>query len=218
MTAADRPRLGPLAGLLGVAAVSVVSVITGLAYSGTSGDGYSTLNHWISELGEPGVSRFAAVFNVGLVVGGAAFAAFMTLLAASAAGRARYGWGLLGIGAGIAGLLVGVFPMTTGREHVLAALAFFGLGVLAIGAATIDLLRRGDPRFPRWLGVIAGFTVIAFLGFVVSLGIDPLMTDDALAAPPARPDLWSVPILEWATLRGILAWTALAAWWWRRAR
>ncbi len=219
MTAAQRTRVGASAGFLGVAVVSVVSVVAGLAYTGSQGEAYSTLSHWISELGEPGVSRLATVFNSGVIVGGAAFAVFMALLAASSAGQARYAWGPIGVGAGIAGMLVGVFPMTTGWEHALAALAFFGLGVMAVGTATADLLRRGDPRFPRWLGVIAGFTLIAMLGFLVSLGIDPVITDQALGVPQARPDIWSVPILEWAVLRGILAWTALAAWWWwRRAR
>ncbi len=218
MTDALRTRLGTSAGLLGVAVVSVVSVVAGLAYTGTGGEGYSTLNHWISELGEPGVSRLATLFNVGVMVGGGSFAVFMAMLAASAAGRPRYAWGPIGAGAGVAGLLVGVFPMTTGREHALAALAFFGLGVLAVGIATVDLLRRRDPRFPRWLGLVAGFTVVAFLGFLVAMRIDLRMMDDALGVPPARPDIWSVPILEWATFRGILAWTALAAWWWGRAR
>ena len=131
MSPGQRARVGTSAGFLGVAVVSVASVIAGLAYTGSRGEAYSVLSHWISELGEPGVSRLATAFNS---------------------------------------------------------------------------------------GVIAGFTILASLGFVVSVGIDPVVTGQALGAPVARPDIWSVPILEWAVLGGILAWTALAAWWWRRAR
>ncbi len=218
MTAAQRTRLGASAGVLGVITVSVASVIAALAYTGSSGEGYSTLNHWISELGEPGVSGLATVFNLGVVVGGAAFAVFMALLAASSAGRARCLWGPVGVGAGTAGLLVGVFPMTSGPAHALAAMAFFGLGGLAVGTATVDLLRRGDRRFPRWLGAVAALTIIALAGFLASLGIDPVVADEGLGAPPVRPDIWPVPILEWAAFGGILAWTALAAWSWGRAR
>lgn len=219
MTAASRTRLGASAGLLGVVVVSAASVIAGLAYTGSGGEGYSTLNHWISELGEPGVSRLASVFNLGVMIGGTAFAVFIALLATSSAGRARYLWGPVGVGAGIAAVLVGVFPMTSGPAHALAALAFFGLGGLTVGTATADLLRRGDRRFPRWLGVVAALTIIALVGFLASLGVDPAMADEGLGTPRVRPDVWIVSILEWATLRAILAWTALAAWWWwRRAR
>ena len=53
---------------------------------GTQHEPFSPLNHWISELGEVGVSRLAAVFNVGLVVGGICYALFMLAFAATRRG------------------------------------------------------------------------------------------------------------------------------------
>ncbi len=217
MTGRTRTRLGSAAAFTGVAAITIGSVVAALAYAGSHGESYSPLNHWVSELGERGVSSLAPVFNLGLIVGGVGYAVFMALLAASSNGRVRWAWGAIGVVAGVGGLLVGVFPMNDAVRHALAALTFFNLGWIAVGLATLDLLARRDPRFPRWLGVIAALTVLAFTGFLVSLRIDPHLAEEQLAAPPARPGLWIVPTLEWVVVVGIVAWTALAAWCWRRA-
>jgi len=45
--------------LIGSTIAVLGAVITGLAYHGRQGERYSILNHYISELGETGVSRFA---------------------------------------------------------------------------------------------------------------------------------------------------------------
>ncbi len=63
-------RIGPGAGVLGAAAFAVSSLIAALVYSGTAGEGFSPLNHWVSELGEMSVSRLALLFNAGIFVGG----------------------------------------------------------------------------------------------------------------------------------------------------
>jgi hypothetical membrane protein len=212
-----RTRIGTTAAFLGIVAIAIGSVAAALAYAGSRGEPYSPLNHWVSELGELGVSTLALVFNLGLVVGGLGYAVFMALLAASSRGRARWAWGAIGVIAGVAGLLVGVFPMNDIAPHALAALTFFNLGWIAVGLATLDLLRRRDPRFPGWLGMVALVTVLAFVAFLVSLQVDPYLAEEQLGAPPARPDLWAAPALEWLVILGILAWTGLVAWCWRRA-
>jgi hypothetical membrane protein len=67
-------RLTYIAGFIGAAAITLGALITGLAYTGTAGERYSPLNHWVSELGEVGVSEQASVFNLGLIIGGLALA------------------------------------------------------------------------------------------------------------------------------------------------
>ncbi len=57
----------------GFAATGVLVVgalIPALSYRGKAGEPYSFLNHFISELGERGVSALAPVFNASLVLGG----------------------------------------------------------------------------------------------------------------------------------------------------
>ena len=46
-------------------------LVAGLAYRGKLGERYSIGRHFVSELGEVGVSRLAWLFNGGLVVGSA---------------------------------------------------------------------------------------------------------------------------------------------------
>lgn len=65
-----RPEMFKIAGIAGVI-FGLIGVITpSLFYKGTKGQKYSFLNHFISELGEQGVSRFAWVFNLGMILAG----------------------------------------------------------------------------------------------------------------------------------------------------
>jgi len=45
-------------------------LISGLAYVGKQGEGYSLRNHFVSERGELGVSQLAVMFNWSLITGG----------------------------------------------------------------------------------------------------------------------------------------------------
>lgn len=210
-------RLAPLAGLVGASVIGLGSVATAIAYSGTKGEGFSPLTHWVSELGQLGVSALSTVFNASLMFGGICFVIFMLGL-----GLVRRTWlawiyAAIGVVAGVAGFFVGVYPMNFLDKHGLAALTFFNLGWIAVGLASIDFYRRPDPRFPRWLAIIGALTVVAFIGFLSVLL--PLISSGAgLGAPDPRPEFWIVSTLEWAVLIGILAWVFATAWTWWRAR
>ena len=166
--------------------MTATSVVTALAYTGSKGQPYSPLNHWVSELGEVGVSELAAVFNVGLIVGGLCFAVFMAILGWTSGGALAWLYAPIGVLAGIAGMFVGVFPMNNLDLHGIAALSFFNLGWICVGLASIDFYRRPETRFPRWLAWIGVFTVAAFIGFLIVLL--PLIGGEGLGAPdrPAR--------------------------------
>jgi hypothetical membrane protein len=210
--------IGALVGMLGATVIALGSIVTALAYTGSKGERYSPLTHWVSELGQVGVSELAIVFNLGLIVGGICFSVF--ILALGLARRTGLAWLYtpIGIAAGIAGLFVGVFPMNNLDLHGIAALTFFNLGWICVGLASWDFVRKRDPRFPWWLAVIGALTVLAFIGFLSVLA--PLLGGDGLAAPDQRPEpLWIVPTLEWAVVIGILAWTFAASFtWWRAER
>ena len=208
-------RMSASAGLIGVSIISLGSIATAVAYVGNNGQRFSPLNHWVSELGEVGVSELSSVFNVSLLLGGIEFVIFMIGLAATRKGLFALIYGLIGVVAGLGAIFVGVFPMNNLDLHGIAALTFFMLGWIVVALASIDFVRRPDQRFPRWLAVIGALTVVFFLGFLTVL-LPLIASGDGLAAPQVRPDIWIVPILEWAVLIGILAWVFATSWtWWR---
>ena len=215
---AARQRLASSAGLIGVSVIAFGSIAAAVAYVGSKGQSFSPLNHWVSELGETGVSELSTVFNLCLVLGGIEFVIFTIGLAATRGGLFAWLYGLVGVVASIGGIFVGVFPMNNLDAHGIAALTFFNLGWIVVGLASIDFVRRPDERFPRWLAIIGALTVVFFVGFLAVL-LPLIASGDGLGAPEVRPDIWIVPILEWAVLIGILAWVFATSWtWWRGVR
>jgi len=209
-------RLPPLLGLVGTLVIAIASFVTAVAYTGSANEPYSPLNHWISELGRVGVSELSLVFNIGLIVGGVCFAIFMVGLRAARGGVFAWIYGTIGAVAGAAGSFVGIFPMNDLERHGLAALMFFNLGWIAVALASIDFVRRPDPRFPRSLAVIGAITAGCFIAFLAI--VFPLATGEGLGAPAVRHTVWLVAVLEWAALIGILAWVFATGWtWWRSA-
>jgi hypothetical membrane protein len=189
----------------------IASIVAGGFYLGTHNEAFSPLNHWVSELGEMGVSRLALVFNVGLFVGGLALAVFFFALGRMRHSRLANSYVLVGMIAGISGALVGVFPMNNRSIHIVFALGFFVLGWVAVGLASYDIWRRPEPRFSRWLPALGALTVTVFLLFL-SVYIPYLYTgtgDD-------RPDVSVATVLEWLVLIGIMGWVLVASFtWWR---
>lgn len=213
MTRTSLDRVAIWTGLLGSTIIALGSVVTALAYTGSDGQPYSPLNHFVSELGEIGVSELATVFNIALRIGGACFVVFMFGLAVTRSGALRYLYGLTGVIAGIGGAFVGVFPMNDLDKHSIAALTFFVLGLVTVLLASIDFVHHPDPRFPRWLAAVGAVTVAAFAIFLMIL----FGGDNDLAHPDERVAVWPLTIFEWLLIVGILLWVFLTAWTWRRA-
>ena len=207
-------RRAPQIGFIGSAIFMVAAAVAAVAYTGTAGEGFSPLNHWVSELGELGVSTLALVFNVGLFVGGLALALFMAALGLLR--RSRLAWLYLPVGfvAGVSGAFVGVFPMNNRGIHIVFALGFFVLGWIAVGLASLDIWRRPEARFSRWLPWLGALTVLVFLAFL-SVYIPYLYTGTG----SDRPAFSVATVLEWLVLVGIIGWVLVASLtWWRFAR
>jgi hypothetical membrane protein len=85
----------------------VTSLYAGLLYRGKAGERYSPLNHFISELGEVGTSRGAAIFNGGLITSGILLIPFFVGLGLAL--HSVLGWvaSASGIGSALACALVG---------------------------------------------------------------------------------------------------------------
>ncbi len=85
--------------------------LSALPYRDRDGEKYSLFNHFISELGEVGVSERARVFNTGMVLGGLLFLPFIASIGWTLSGL----WAVLGTAAGIvaagASVFVGIYSM-----------------------------------------------------------------------------------------------------------
>jgi hypothetical membrane protein len=223
VTSANRHRgLEILAAWAGVAAFVVIGLACAwpaFLYRGIVGEPYSPLNHWISELGQLGVSSAAGPFNLGLMLGGAAFSLFGAGLATTSPSRLRWVFGPVGVAAGIGGAFVGAYPMNAGDLHVIAASVFFNLGWIFVALASTAFVRHREPRHPVALAGGGAISVAAFLAFLVSLRVDEFARRRMASSGPIsdRPDVWSAPVLEWASLLSIMAWVLLTSLAWLQA-
>lgn len=206
-------RITYITGFIGSVVILLGALITALAYSGRQGQAYSPLNHFVSELGEVGVSEAAAIFNTSLIIGGVCLAVFLVGLALQFTGWFRYVLGLLGLVAGVSGMLVGVFPMNNLEAHTTVALTFFNTGWIVVALFSLYILFRRQERFPLWLIIPGVITVASFLAFLNAIsGLE----GEALAAPSDRVAVWNVTVFEWLLIVGVLVWAFLVSFQMRR--
>jgi hypothetical membrane protein len=165
-----------------------------------------------------GVSSLAVIFNSGLIVGGICFATFMLGLGSVRGGVGGATYAGLGAIAGLAGALVGVFPMNQLATHSLVAFTFFNVSWIAIALASVDFLVRPDPRFPTSRAVVGFAAVAAFVGFIWAYAVNTSGGGSGLEPSGVRPTVDVVTVFEWAAIVGVVAWTSAVALGWERAR
>jgi len=194
------------AGLLGAGIILTAASVTAIAYRGSKGEAYCPLNHFISELGQRGVSELAPVFNTGLIAGGICIALFMLGLGLDLKKISVWAASGVGMAAGIACSLVGVFPMNEMTVHVRVALAFFRGGLIAVLMFTLIILFDRRRKISRWMAIPGLVTVLAFSTFLYLPDILEPGSGANLAVPDVRPAFWLNPFLEWLVFFTVLAW------------
>jgi hypothetical protein len=204
----NRHRVTYLAGFLGAGIISLASILTALVYVGSQGQRYSPLNHFVSELGELGVSQAASLFNIGLIVGALFLLIFLIGLATMLEGWFRYLFGLVGLVAGVSGMLVGVFPMNNLEAHGQVALTFFNTGWILVALFSVYIIWKRPAAFPLWLLIPGVLTVLSFIAFLNSISG---LSVEALAAPTDRVAVWDVTIFEWLLIAGVMVWALLVS-------
>ncbi len=200
----------PFISVAGVTLLSICALVAALTYTGRAGERYSILNHYISELGEVGVSRFAWLFNAGMILGGLCFLFFVIGLGIAL----RSFWGWLGLAAGVVASLscslVGVFPMNNLQPHIWAAMTYFRSGLLTVLFFGIAILSQPAPARVHPLSNLAGLVALAsYASFLITSTIvyrrkkvAALVTDDL----PQRPRVWPLAVLEWAIFLSTVFW------------
>ncbi len=192
-----------LFGLLACLIVTAALILPIPFYTGRAGERYSVLNHFVSELGEGGVSRAAGVFNGGMIGAGLLFIPFDIGMGLAVPNIwAKFGM-VAGIITALSLILIGIFSMDKLKPHIFAAMTFFDGGLAAIILFTIAVWSQpaGAEVLPRgisWIGVVCILIYIAFLTLNPRPSAD-IMTADFLRLGPMknRPKIWMMPISEW---------------------
>jgi hypothetical membrane protein len=135
-------------GLGSIAIILAGALAAAIQFKGFTGERYSPLNHFISELGEISVSRFAWSYNLGIVVGGLGLGLFLILVSPALTGRFRVAFAAVSAVAAVSGPLCGLFPMDYHATHRLVSDVFFLSGGLVAGTFTLWLSRPGPEWWP----------------------------------------------------------------------
>jgi hypothetical membrane protein len=181
-----------------------------LPYTGRMGERFSPLNHFISELGQVGVSELAWLFNLGLILGGVLFVPFVAGLALAL--RSRWRW--LGLAAGLVAAAslagVGLFPMNRLAPHIVAALTYFRAGLVMVLGFGVAILRQrpGERVINRRVNLAGLAALAAYAGFLSYMAWLPEAAGASLdpSGLTSRPVVWPLAVLEWSILATTVAW------------
>jgi len=200
--------------IIGGLAAIICALVSALAYRGKKGERFSPLNHFISELGEVGVSRLAWVFNLGLILTGISLIPACIIFGLLLPGVSSKIGLVAGVVAAASLSMVGVFPMNHIKPHGKVAITFFRGGLLMVLAfsASIALQSPANMILPRGYSLAGLPAILAFGGFLILMlkaskePNGPLQPIDE-----KRPRVWIMPIVEWTIFVTILLWFLLIA-------
>jgi hypothetical membrane protein len=202
----------PLCGMIGPGLITLGMIISTLVYTGLDGQTYNPLNHFVSELGEVGVSMLAPAFNWSLIIGGLITIPFMVYLAGQIKFWIRWPLGILGVMTAVFAVLVGIFPMNYINPHTFAALTFFNLGLAVAILYSLVILFSSRQPFPKWLaipGLLYAFTFVWFSFFPSTIPEEFYFEVGMAGLLQNRPDILALAIVEWVMVLAILIWILL---------
>jgi hypothetical membrane protein len=198
----------------------IAGTITGLCfilgaqigYVGTEGEPFSIFNHYVSELGELGVSHLAWMFNLGMILSGLLFIPFMIglgLYLKSILGKVA---GAVGVFSSISIFFVGIYPMNFAMEHAISALSFFFSGMIMTALWAIATVLQKEAEIPK----------IFALGGVINVAVFALFLYgpwEGYGSWSTRPEFSMVTTLEWGIYFAIIGYLlAMAVYVWNKER
>ena len=201
----------PTLGLIGSTVILVCIVVAMLVYRGKAGERFSIWRHFVSELGEVGVSKFAWLFNGGLIVGSFLFFLMMPGVGISLNSVWGYLATVAGMIASIGCLFVGVYPMNNIKPHIKAAMTYFRTGLATVLLFSIAILfqPKNDRIIPLYALIIAGLAIVSYVSFLIRLG-KSLKGQETNAldtsAVKERPRFGWMPLLEWMVVIFTILW------------
>ena len=155
----------------GTLIIMIGVVIASISYRGRKQERYSLFNHFISELGEVGISKNAWAFNIGMIIGGILFLPLMIGLGLRL--NTVFGWlgTVFGLVAAISATLVGVFSMERLTPHRRAAMTFFRSGLLTVLFFTIAIFTQSGEQklIPLGVNIIGIIALASYSTFLLTV-------------------------------------------------
>ncbi|HTX91077.1 MAG TPA: DUF998 domain-containing protein [Anaerolineales bacterium] len=189
-------------------------IASAVPYRGKRGERYSLLNHFISELGEVGVSRFAWTFNLGMILGGICLLPYIVGLGLKFGSLLGWLGTAAGIVAAVAVACVGFFPMSNIDPHIKAAVTYFRAGLVMVFFFGLAILFQpaGHRFVPQAANLLSLVAFVIYATFLIMMtpkkptgekneenSLDP-------AEKPERPRVWLFPMVEWAVFFATILW------------
>ena len=203
-------------GQAGICIILLSALIAAASYVGKQNETYSFLNHFISELGEIGVSPLAHLFNGGLILGGLFTSCFMLGMALHIGGSWGLCLGIVGLVTSITVTLVGIYPMNQLEIHMVTANTFFRGGLLVALVYSLYILCSRQPQLPKVTAIASGITMLAFALFLWFLPASQEGSGSIVEILKNRPEIWALPILEWFVFLSVMVWIASTAYFMRK--
>ena len=198
-------------GLAGTLIVIISSGVAAVLYRGKRSERYSVLNHFVSELGELGVSKGAGIFNLSLLLGGLLLVPF--LISLGLALNSWLGWlgTLAGAVAGLALAAVGLFPMNDLEKHSRAAMMFFrtGLAMVCLYGLAFVFQPAGQAVVPPTASVLSLLAAASYASFLFLTRPKDEPNPEEILEPEGeqeRPKLWIPAIVEWLVFFTTVGW------------
>lgn len=202
-------KRGAVLGILGGGLIALGVVVSAIFFRGRSGETFSLLNHFVSELGETPWSPMAWVFNYGLILGGTLVLIFMITLWPILKGWLGKLIVVVGVITSLSGSLVGLYPMDNLAPHINVALTFFYAGLLMTVLFSVFVFTKQNEKFPRWMavpGLISFFCFYAFLFLTDPIVPEGTAFEGISLVLENRPPILELAIFEWAVIISTLLW------------
>ncbi|KXH71049.1 MAG: hypothetical protein AM326_03965 [Candidatus Thorarchaeota archaeon SMTZ-45] len=198
----------PLWGILG-AIVGLIFILTPqIFYVGALDEPFSMFNHYVSELGELGVSELAWMFNAGMVLAGILFIPFMIGLGFYIDNIISKITILVSVFSCVSIVFVGIYPMNYLTEHSISAISFFLSGMVMTFLWAIAILFQKEFRIHKGLSLGGFLNVTIFILFLYG----PWESTGG-----TRPEFSMSATLEWAIYFAIVGYLlTLALYVWRK--
>jgi len=196
-------KISSLIGLIAVIIFTVFTFTSFILYPTQ----YNPLYDWLSNLGNVYLNPSGAIFfNLGCILSGILLIPFFTGL---------YNWKpikkldkillilgiIIGIYASVSLIMVGVFPETHLKQHLLAAGGVFGSLFIIIILISLALFRH--PKFIHLIGYYGIIAIIIDISFQIICNGRNLLADFHQTIP--------IPGLEWLVCFASMAWVGFLA-------